>query len=43
MGDAGNVGEEEEDEEVPEAMEDIVELLLGGLRDTDTVVRWSAA
>ena len=35
--------EEEEDEDVPEEMEDVIEQLLIGLRDKDTVVRWSAA
>ncbi|EPS73351.1 hypothetical protein M569_01400, partial [Genlisea aurea] len=35
--------EEEEDMDVPEIIEDVIELLLKGLRDTDTVVRWSAA
>ncbi|KAL3615585.1 hypothetical protein CASFOL_041246 [Castilleja foliolosa] len=34
---------EEEDIDVPDVVEDIIELLLSGLRDTDTVVRWSAA
>ncbi|KAL0339271.1 UNVERIFIED_CONTAM: Tubulin-folding cofactor D [Sesamum angustifolium] len=34
---------EEEDMDVPDIIEDIIELLLSGLRDTDTVVRWSAA
>ncbi|KAI3449108.1 hypothetical protein Pfo_005773 [Paulownia fortunei] len=34
---------EEEDIDVPDIVEDIIELLLLGLRDTDTVVRWSAA
>ncbi|KAL2514965.1 Tubulin-folding cofactor D [Forsythia ovata] len=29
--------------DVPEIVEEIIELLLSGLRDTDTVVRWSAA
>ncbi|XP_077235475.1 ARM repeat superfamily protein [Tasmannia lanceolata] len=35
--------EEEDDMDVPEIIEEIIELLLSGLRDTDTVVRWSAA
>ncbi|XP_008812353.2 tubulin-folding cofactor D isoform X2 [Phoenix dactylifera] len=34
---------EEEDMDVPEIVEEIIELLLSGLRDWDTVVRWSAA
>lgn len=34
---------EEEGMDVPEIVEEIIELLLSGLRDTDTVVRWSAA
>lgn len=34
---------EEQDMDVPEIVEDIIELLLSGLRDKDTVVRWSAA
>lgn len=34
---------QEEDMEVPDIVEEIIELLLSGLRDTDTVVRWSAA
>ncbi|RMX50562.1 hypothetical protein pdam_00008755, partial [Pocillopora damicornis] len=34
---------EEEDYDVPEELEDIIEKLLTGLRDRDTVVRWSAA
>ena len=35
--------EEDEGVEVPEELEDIVDALLCGLRDRDTVVRWSAA
>jgi hypothetical protein len=35
--------EEEEEEEVPAELEDVIELLLNGLRDKDTIVRWSAA
>ncbi|KAL5796379.1 hypothetical protein ACOSQ2_001199 [Xanthoceras sorbifolium] len=34
---------EDEDMDIPEIIEDIIEILLSGLRDTDTVVRWSAA
>lgn len=34
---------EEEDMDVPDIIEEIIELLLSGLKDTDTVVRWSAA
>ncbi|KAF6174696.1 hypothetical protein GIB67_008751 [Kingdonia uniflora] len=34
---------QEEDIEVPEILEEVIEVLLSGLRDTDTVVRWSAA
>ncbi|WOG95485.1 hypothetical protein DCAR_0414804 [Daucus carota subsp. sativus] len=33
----------EEEMDVPEIVEEMIELLLSGLRDTDTVVRWSAA
>ncbi|CAG8620624.1 15997_t:CDS:10, partial [Racocetra fulgida] len=35
--------EKDEDEEVPEQLEEIIEILLNGLRSKDTVVRWSAA
>ncbi|KAJ8565468.1 hypothetical protein K7X08_008044 [Anisodus acutangulus] len=34
---------EEDEMDVPDIVEEIIELLLSGLRDTDTVVRWSAA
>ncbi|XP_072985032.1 tubulin-folding cofactor D isoform X1 [Typha latifolia] len=34
---------EEEDMDVPEIIEEIIELLLSGLRDSDTIVRWSSA
>ncbi|XP_042480833.1 tubulin-folding cofactor D isoform X2 [Macadamia integrifolia] len=34
---------QEDDMDVPETVEEIIEVLLSGLRDTDTVVRWSAA
>ncbi|XVF18437.1 hypothetical protein REPUB_Repub11eG0021500 [Reevesia pubescens] len=33
----------DDDMDVPEIVEEIIEVLLSGLRDTDTVVRWSAA
>lgn len=33
----------DEDMDVPDIIEEIIEMLLSGLRDTDTVVRWSAA
>ncbi|GAA0175136.1 chaperone [Lithospermum erythrorhizon] len=38
-----NFCDDEEEMDIPEIMEDIIELLLSGLRDSDTVVRWSAA
>lgn len=34
---------QDEDMDVPDIVEEIIEMLLSGLRDTDTVVRWSAA
>ncbi|XP_022717810.1 tubulin-folding cofactor D-like [Durio zibethinus] len=34
---------QDEDLDVPDILEEIIEVLLSGLRDTDTVVRWSAA
>ncbi|XP_078448092.1 ARM repeat superfamily protein [Wolffia australiana] len=40
---AGEGYPEEEGEEIPDIIEEIIELLLSGLRDSDTVVRWSAA
>lgn len=42
-GEEEEVEEGKDEEDVPEALEDIVEELLLGLRDRDTVVRWSAA
>ncbi|XP_012658670.1 tubulin-specific chaperone D isoform X1 [Otolemur garnettii] len=35
--------EEVEEDDVPEGVESVIEQLLVGLKDTDTVVRWSAA
>ena len=35
--------EEEECFDVPESIEEVIEELLVGLKDKDTVVRWSAA
>ncbi|CBI38891.3 unnamed protein product, partial [Vitis vinifera] len=35
--------QDEEDMDVPDIVEEIIEMLLTGLKDTDTVVRWSAA
>ncbi|PON37698.1 Coatomer beta subunit [Trema orientale] len=35
--------QQDEDMDVPGIVEEIIEMLLTGLRDTDTVVRWSAA
>lgn len=35
--------ENDDDEEVPQQLEEIIEILLNGLRSKDTVVRWSAA
>jgi hypothetical protein len=35
--------EENDDEKVPNEIEDIIEQLLFGLRDKDTIVRWSSA
>ncbi|KAI8979034.1 armadillo-type protein [Pilobolus umbonatus] len=39
----GEGGEDDEDDDVPENLETIIEILLNGLRDKDTIVRWSAA
>ncbi|XP_076058243.1 tubulin folding cofactor D [Oratosquilla oratoria] len=35
--------DQEEEEEVPEEIEEVIDYLLQGLKDQDTVVRWSAA
>ena len=32
-------GEDDEDDEIPECMEDIIEIMLNGLRDKDTSPR----
>ncbi|KAF9924456.1 hypothetical protein FBU30_005578 [Linnemannia zychae] len=40
------IAEEDEDDEdfdVPDAVENVIERLMNGLRDRDTIVRWSAA
>ena len=36
-------GDEEEEFDVPQEIEEVLGILLTGLRDPDTVVRWSAA
>jgi len=38
-----NPQEEEDDYDVPEEIEDVIEELLNGLRDPETVVRWTSA
>ena len=38
-----NADEDDEEEEVPAEIEDIIEQLMLGLKDRDTIVRWSAA
>ncbi len=44
MAEAGqNEEEEEEEEAIPEEIEDIIDQLLNGLKDQETIVRWSAA
>ena len=41
---AGQEGvEEEEDYDIPDTIEEVIEELLVGLKDKDTIVRWSAA
>ena len=40
---AEGVDGEEDCSDVPESIEDVIEELLVGLKDKDTVVRWSAA
>lgn len=35
--------EQEEDEQIPNEIEEIIEQLLNGLKDKDTIVRWSSA
>eukprot|EP01138_Halocafeteria_seosinensis_P011721 gb/GECG01011978.1/.p1 GENE.gb/GECG01011978.1/~~gb/GECG01011978.1/.p1 ORF type:complete len:1494 (+),score=189.78 gb/GECG01011978.1/:1-4482(+) len=39
----GTEEDDDDDIDIPSEMEEIIEILLTGLRDTDTVVRWSAA
>ncbi|KAK2571739.1 Tubulin-specific chaperone D [Acropora cervicornis] len=39
----GSSIDEEEEYDVPEELEEVIEKLLAGLKDKDTVVRWSAA
>ena len=41
----GPMGKEDEGEayDVPEEIEEVIGILLNGLRDRDTIVRWSAA
>ncbi|XP_017556029.1 tubulin-specific chaperone D [Pygocentrus nattereri] len=36
-------GSREEDYDIPEEVENVIEQLLGGLKDKETIVRWSAA
>ncbi|KAJ3162190.1 hypothetical protein HDU88_007113 [Geranomyces variabilis] len=43
IADPGADHDDEEDFDVPEELDSIVEILLNGLRDRDTIVRWSAA
>mmetsp|Transcript_1258 Transcript_1258/g.3080 ORF Transcript_1258/g.3080 Transcript_1258/m.3080 type:complete len:1481 (+) Transcript_1258:335-4777(+) len=45
-GTGGSTGEQEDDDDdadIAEEVEDVIEKLLSGLRDRDTIVRWSAA
>ena len=39
----GLVEEMDDEYDVPEEVEDVIEELLAGLRDRETVVRWTAA
>ena len=41
--DNGTEEEEDEDFEIPEEVEEILGVLLTGLKDKDTIVRWSSA
>lgn len=43
QGDGAAAEEEEEDYDVPEVIEDVIQELLTGLKDRETVVRWTAA
>ncbi|KAI8577490.1 hypothetical protein K450DRAFT_212781 [Umbelopsis ramanniana AG] len=35
--------DDDDDDDIPEQIETVIEILLNGLRDKDTIVRWSAA
>ncbi|WAQ96622.1 TBCD-like protein [Mya arenaria] len=39
----GNEEDDDEDYDIPEEMEEVIEMLLTSLKDKDTIVRWSAA
>ena len=41
--DNGTEEEEDEDFDIPEEVEEILGVLLTGLKDKDTIVRWSSA
>mmetsp|Transcript_122454 Transcript_122454/g.357517 ORF Transcript_122454/g.357517 Transcript_122454/m.357517 type:complete len:1379 (+) Transcript_122454:75-4211(+) len=42
-GSAAGTAEEDEDDDVPEQIDEVVDILLSSLSDADTVVRWAAA
>ena len=35
--------EDSEDEDIPETIEEVIQVLLTAIRDKDTIVRWSGA